>query len=725
MANDRLNIELDASTSKLERAFAKASSVAETHAKKMGSAFSAANSSLAAIGVTLSVGAFAGMVKGVAQSGDELQKLSIKTGETVENLSKLQYAASLSDLSNEDLAAGLIKLNKVMGQAADGSKEASEALARFGISPSTSMSVTEAMTQIAERVKNTGDETRVASALNDVFGRSFSTLIPLLKGGAGGLKDAGDELERMGGVMSGDLAKASEAFNDNLTKIGKSLDALKIESMSGVVAGLETLTSKFTEATKAAGGFWAGLATWATTSGKQEDDPSAAIVNITKKLKVLQEQKAGLEAPGLVSRLGLNSEDLAIVNKQISMMTTQSKYLQLLHIKNTGAASVTDGWMVKTIPGDPIAEKKDKPSTGRAKRETAYSDPLAANAEAYGKAIERIVAAQADAEKSAVSLNGAEQALHDLMASAAWRDMPQAWKEVVEAQAAASSEAIKAAESQKLLNNLLAATPTGKLVEQQKAMGLLVEAFDAGKISAVQFDEAAEAVYGTVTEGAQEATDAMDAFADQAARNMQDAFADFLFDPFKDGVDDMALNFAKALQRMLANAAAAKLSEALFGETGSGGGLGGFLGSLFGSGGASSAAAAMESGGSIYATAMTTLANAKGGVYSSPGLSAYSGQIVSKPTVFPFAKGAGLMGEAGPEAILPLSRDSKGRLGVTAQSGGSNVAINITVNEGQGADKTESSGDTKGAWTQFSGRIRALVLEEMDRQKMPGGRLYA
>lgn len=62
----------------------------------------------------------------------------------------------------------------------------------------------------------------------------------------------------------------------------------------------------------------------------------------------------------------------------------------------------------------------------------------------------------------------------------------------------------------------------------------------------------------------------------------------------------------------------------------------------------------------------SVVANANGGVYNTPGLSAYSGQIVSKPTLFPFARGAGLMGEAGPEAILPLRRGIDGKLGVVA-----------------------------------------------------------
>lgn len=56
--------------------------------------------------------------------------------------------------------------------------------------------------------------------------------------------------------------------------------------------------------------------------------------------------------------------------------------------------------------------------------------------------------------------------------------------------------------------------------------------------------------------------------------------------------------------------------------------------------------------------------NAKGGAYVSPDLSQYSGSIVSSPTTFAFAKGAGLMGEAGPEAIMPLTRSADGSLGV-------------------------------------------------------------
>lgn len=68
---------------------------------------------------------------------------------------------------------------------------------------------------------------------------------------------------------------------------------------------------------------------------------------------------------------------------------------------------------------------------------------------------------------------------------------------------------------------------------------------------------------------------------------------------------------------------------------------------------------------------------ATGGVVKASGLSAYSGQVVSKPTIFPFARGAGLMGEAGPEAIMPLKRTQGGRLGVDASGMGGNVVVNV------------------------------------------------
>lgn len=69
--------------------------------------------------------------------------------------------------------------------------------------------------------------------------------------------------------------------------------------------------------------------------------------------------------------------------------------------------------------------------------------------------------------------------------------------------------------------------------------------------------------YDSIVHKTAESTDSMTEFARQAARNSQDAFADFLFDPFSEGLDGMLEGFAKTLQRMAANAAASKVFEAV------------------------------------------------------------------------------------------------------------------------------------------------------------------
>ena len=72
---------------------------------------------------------------------------------------------------------------------------------------------------------------------------------------------------------------------------------------------------------------------------------------------------------------------------------------------------------------------------------------------------------------------------------------------------------------------------------------------------------------------------------------------------------------------------------------------------------------------------------ANGGAFSSGKVTAFaSGGIVNGPTTFPMRGGTGLMGEAGPEAIMPLTRGADGSLGVRAQGGGRAVVVNMNIN---------------------------------------------
>lgn len=68
------------------------------------------------------------------------------------------------------------------------------------------------------------------------------------------------------------------------------------------------------------------------------------------------------------------------------------------------------------------------------------------------------------------------------------------------------------------------------------------------------------------------------------------------------------------------------------------------------------------------------------------------GGVVSSPVAFPMRGGTGLMGEAGPEAILPLTRGADGRLGVRSAGGGAamNVVINVSTPDVSGFARSQS-----------------------------------
>jgi tape measure domain-containing protein len=92
------------------------------------------------------------------------------------------------------------------------------------------------------------------------------------------------------------------------------------------------------------------------------------------------------------------------------------------------------------------------------------------------------------------------------------------------------------------------------------------------------------------------------------------------------------------------------------------------------------------------------------------------GGLVDKPTLFPMANGMGLMGEAGPEAIMPLRRGANGRLGVESSGGMGNVVVNVD------ATGTSVQGDDQQAG-QLGRVIGAAVQAELVKQKRPGGLL--
>ncbi|WP_440410615.1 phage tail length tape measure family protein [Neorhizobium petrolearium] len=149
----------------------------------------------------------------------------------------------------------------------------------------------------------------------------------------------------------------------------------------------------------------------------------------------------------------------------------------------------------------------------------------------------------------------------------------------------------------------------------------------------------------------------------QYARELTGDFVGTLADGIQQGkglwesLGDAAVSVLKRISDTLLNDVLNSLFQ-VNGAAAGGSSGGGLLGSLLGGLGS------LFGGSSAFPSRPGGLYR-KGAAFED-GISAYSNQIVSKPTFFAFAKGTGLMGEEGPEAIMPLTRDASGRLGVTA-----------------------------------------------------------
>jgi len=234
-----------------------------TETEKTGKAGKDAVDTLGALGTIFAAGQIAAFVKNSIEAADGLSKMAQKTGVAVEQLSVLTYMGQQADLSNQDLEKGLVKLAKSLTGLEQGAAADVEAFSRLGLTAEDfkGLSLDQALVKIANAQARFADGAGKADTMMVLLGKSGANMIPLMNDLAnGGFENARKKLEDLGLVLSTDMAKASQDFNDSMKRLELAAQGATVQIAQGVLPGL---TKGIDALTAALAGTPAGLKAFA------------------------------------------------------------------------------------------------------------------------------------------------------------------------------------------------------------------------------------------------------------------------------------------------------------------------------------------------------------------------------------------------------------------------------------------------------------------------------
>ncbi|MDB5967337.1 MAG: hypothetical protein JWQ72_3837 [Polaromonas sp.] len=251
---------------------------ARRNLRGLGDQVTALPAAFSALGISFAAAFAVNSLKGVIDSADALNKLSQKSGLATEDLSQLQYAAKLADVSNDTLATSIKKLNISIAEGLAGDKEKIALFKSLGISTADlGKGTKEVFLQIADAYSKGKDGAGKVAAGNGLMGKSAEDMIPLLNGGRQGITALMLEAQKMGLTISTDFAKNAEEFNDNLTRLQVSGNNLAITLAGDLVRGLGETMKAMADAAIEGGklsGIIAGMQMLFTGNDRYKNDKS-------------------------------------------------------------------------------------------------------------------------------------------------------------------------------------------------------------------------------------------------------------------------------------------------------------------------------------------------------------------------------------------------------------------------------------------------------------------
>ncbi|WP_313117970.1 hypothetical protein [Ectopseudomonas guguanensis] len=216
----------------------------------------------AALAGMFSLTVVASWVRASINAADEARKLAQAAGVTTEAFTGLQWAASQSGVSTNELSAAFSRLNRTAVQAANGGKAQAELFQRLGVSVTNAegavRSGDQLLLDLASRFAELPDGAEKSAAAIELFGKSGAKLVPLLNAGADGIGALVEQAERLGLVISDAQAAQAEQFNDSLSTLGAVASGAGNTIAGELLPTLNTMTGLLIDASE--GGENAALA---------------------------------------------------------------------------------------------------------------------------------------------------------------------------------------------------------------------------------------------------------------------------------------------------------------------------------------------------------------------------------------------------------------------------------------------------------------------------------
>jgi ABC-type transporter Mla subunit MlaD len=180
-----------------------------------------------------------------------MSKAASKFGIPIEELSRLKYAADLSDVSLQGLGTSVGRLSRNMAEAAGGSKSAAEAFQNAGIqfqnADGSLRSSSDVLADLADKFASMPDGAEKTALAMELMGRSGAEMIPLLNGGSEALEKIKAEADSFGQVFSAEMGANAEQFNDNLTRLQGAFGNLAADLTEQLLPHLASFTDWLVE----------------------------------------------------------------------------------------------------------------------------------------------------------------------------------------------------------------------------------------------------------------------------------------------------------------------------------------------------------------------------------------------------------------------------------------------------------------------------------------------